>query len=99
MEPMNCTAQVTADRVDVWVGTQRPEEALLDAAKLTGVPQENVYIHNCFIGGGFGRRNQNDDVRQAVAIAKQLDRPVKVVWRSEERRVGKEGRSRWSPYH
>ncbi len=84
MEPMNCTAQVTADRVDVWVGTQRPEEALLDAAKLTGLPQENVYIHNCFIGGGFGRRNQNDDVRQAVAIAKQLDRPVKVVWSREE---------------
>jgi len=84
MEPLNCTAHVTADRVDVWVGTQRPEEALLDAAKLTGVPQENVYIHNCFIGGGFGRRNYNDDVRQAVMIAKQLDRPVKVVWSREE---------------
>src|SRR5713226_4197444 len=84
MEPMNCTAHVTADRVDVWVGTQKPDDALLDAAKLTGVPQENVYIHNCFIGGGFGRRNYNDDVRQAVMIAKQLDRPVKVVWSREE---------------
>src|SRR5260221_2677151 len=29
-----------------------------------------------------------------------LGRPVKLVYyRSEERRVGKEGRSRWSPYH
>ena len=84
MEPMNCTAHVTADRVDVWVGTQKPDDALLDAAKLTGVPQENVYIHNCFIGGGFGRRNYNDNVRQAVMIAKQVDRPVKVVWSREE---------------
>src|SRR5215470_12331406 len=84
MEPMNCTAHVTANRVDVWVGTQRPEEALLDAARISGVPQENVYLHNCFMGGGFGRRNQNDDVRQAVAIAKQLDRPVKVIWSREE---------------
>jgi isoquinoline 1-oxidoreductase subunit beta len=84
MEPLNSTAHVTADRVDVWVGTQRPEEALLDVAKLTGVSQENIYIHNCFIGGGFGRRNYNDDVRQAVAIAKQVDRPVKVVWSREE---------------
>src|SRR6266403_1476763 len=84
MEPMNCTAHVTADRVDVWVGTQKPDDALLDAAKLTGIPQENVYIHNCFIGGGFGRRNYNDNVRQAVMIAKQVDRPVKVVWSREE---------------
>jgi isoquinoline 1-oxidoreductase beta subunit len=84
MEPMNCTAHVTADRVDVWVGTQKPDDALLDAVKLTGVPQENVYIHNCFIGGGFGRRNYNDNVRQAVMIAKQVDHPVKVVWSREE---------------
>src|ERR1035441_9819901 len=26
-------------------------------------------------------------------------RTVSNTWRSEERRVGKEGRSRWSPYH
>src|SRR3989441_3013980 len=26
-------------------------------------------------------------------------RPFRTPWRSEERRVGKEGRSRWSPYH
>ena len=25
--------------------------------------------------------------------------PVDTTYRSEERRVGKEGRSRWSPYH
>src|SRR2546425_3109686 len=84
MEPMNCTAQVTADRVDVWVGTQRPEEALLDAAKLTGVPQENVYIHNCFIGGGFCPRKQNNDLRQAAATAQKIDSVVEDVWSREE---------------
>ena len=26
-------------------------------------------------------------------------RPAEAFWRSEERRVGKECRSRWSPYH
>src|SRR5207245_7233177 len=70
MEPLNCTAHVTADRVDVWVGTQRPEEALLDAARLTSVPQKDVYIHNCFIGGGFGSCNLNADLRQAGMVAK-----------------------------
>ncbi len=85
MEPFNCTAQVTPDRVDIWVGSQNPEDATTDASKITGVPVENIYLHNCFLGGGFGRRGNQDDVRQAVAIAKQLEgRPVKVIWSREE---------------
>src|SRR5258705_11962986 len=32
-------------------------------------------------------------------ISEVLGIPVGTVKRSEERRVGKEGRSRWSPYH
>ena len=85
MEPFNCTAQVTPDRVEIWVGSQEPEGATLDASKITGVPVENIYLHNCFLGGGFGRRGNQDDVRQAVAIAKQLGgRPVKVIWSREE---------------
>ena len=85
MEPFNCTAQVTPDRVEIWVGSQSPEEATIDASKITGVPPENIYLHNCFLGGGFGRRGNQDDVRQAVAIARQLGgRPVKVTWSREE---------------
>jgi isoquinoline 1-oxidoreductase subunit beta len=84
MEPMNCTAHVRADRVDVWVGTQDPEAAVLQTSQLTGVPVENIYLHNCFLGSGFGRRLENDNVRQAVVIAKQVGRPVKVIWSREE---------------
>ena len=85
MEPFNCTAQVTPDRVEIWVGSQEPEGATLDASKITGVPVENIYLHNCFLGGGFGRRGNQDDVRQAVAIAKHVGgRPVKVIWSREE---------------
>src|SRR5439155_18359849 len=32
-------------------------------------------------------------------LCKLLDGDVPQAWRSEERRVGKECRSRWSPYH
>ncbi len=85
MEPMNCTARVQADRVDVWVGTQNPEGSLAVAAEVTGVDPENVYVHNCFLGGGFGRRSRQDDVRQSVTIAKALaGRPVKMIWTREE---------------
>lgn len=84
MEPMNCTAHVTPERVDVWVGTQNPEGAMAAAAEVAGVDPSRVFVHNCFLGGGFGRRSRNDDVRMAVAIARQLDRPVKMVWSREE---------------
>jgi isoquinoline 1-oxidoreductase subunit beta len=85
MEPMNCTAQVTPQRVDVWVSTQNPEAALAAAAETAGMTPENVYVYTCFLGGGFGRRFYNDDVRQAVTVAKALGgRPVKLIWSREE---------------
>lgn len=85
MEPMNCTAQVTPQRVDVWVGTQNPEATLAAAAETSGVAPENVYVHNCFLGGGFGRRLFNHHVQQAVTVAKALGgRPVQLIWTREE---------------
>jgi isoquinoline 1-oxidoreductase subunit beta len=85
MEPMNCTAQVRPERVDVWVSTQNPEAALAAAAETAGMAPENTYVHTCFLGGGFGRRFYNDDVRQAVSVAKALNgRPVKLIWTREE---------------
>src|SRR5206468_7872248 len=88
MEPMNCTAQVTPQRVDIWLGTQNPEGALTAAAEFTGVAPDNIYVHNCFLGGGFGRRFYNDDVKQALAVAKAMaGKPGNLIWtRGEDRR-------------
>jgi isoquinoline 1-oxidoreductase beta subunit len=83
MEPLNCTAHVQPDRVDIWMGTQNPDAALQLAAKAAGTAPENVQIHNCFLGGGFGRRAVNDELVQAVIVAKAVGRPVKLVWTRE----------------
>ncbi|HSB82222.1 MAG TPA: molybdopterin cofactor-binding domain-containing protein, partial [Candidatus Methylomirabilis sp.] len=53
MEPMNCTAHVTADRVEIWVPTQNAEAALATAAEAAGVPPNKVEVHVTFLGGGF----------------------------------------------
>jgi isoquinoline 1-oxidoreductase beta subunit len=84
MEPMNATVHLQADRLDVWVGTQDAEEATKAAAEAAGLKPEQVYVHNGFLGGGFGRRDANDEVDQAIAIAKVVQRPVKLVWTREE---------------
>jgi isoquinoline 1-oxidoreductase beta subunit len=86
MEPMNATAKVTADRVEVWVPTQNAEASLAAATEEAGLPldQGEVYKHD--LGGGFGRRGGTQDyTRQAVAIAKQFPGvPVKMIWTREE---------------
>jgi isoquinoline 1-oxidoreductase beta subunit len=84
MEPLNAIAHVQANRVDVWVGTQNADIALTLAAQASGIAPENVYIHNTFSGGGFGRRLGPDEVAQAVAISKAVGKPVKLVWTREE---------------
>lgn len=85
MEPLNGTALVTADRVDVWHPTQHGHQALFVAAHESGVAPEKVHIHPTFVGGGFGRRVFGDDVRMVVAVAKKFPgRPVKVIWSREE---------------
>ena len=85
LEPMNATALVDGDRVEVWVGTQNGEASLAAAAEVAGVPLSNVKVNKFTLGGGFGRRGQQDYVRLAVAVAKQVPgRPVKVLWSREE---------------
>ena len=84
MEPLNATAHWRPDGIDVWIGTQSPEEAIKIAAKAGGVDPRNVYVHNCFLGGGFGRRSVNDELRQAVQVSKAVGKPVKLVWTREE---------------
>jgi isoquinoline 1-oxidoreductase subunit beta len=84
MEPMNATVNLRADRLDVWVGTQAADDVLDAAARLSGLKPEQVYVHNSFVGGGFGRRDANDEIAQAIAIAKVVNRPVKLVWTREE---------------
>ncbi len=84
MEPMNCTVDLKADGCDIWVGTQVPALAQGAAAKITGLPLEKVRVHNHYIGGGFGRRLEVDNVIQAVEFAKLAKGPIKIVWTREE---------------
>src|SRR5882757_8223648 len=84
MEPMNATVNLQLDRLDVLVGTQDAEAALGAAARASGLKPEQVHIHNAFLGGGFGRRDAHNEIAQAIAIAKVVKRPVKLIWTREE---------------
>jgi isoquinoline 1-oxidoreductase beta subunit len=84
MEPMNCTADVRADRCDLYVGTQVQQVAQRAAAKAAGMKPSQVNVHTTLLGGGFGRRLEVDFVPAAVAASKAVGAPVKLIWTRED---------------
>ncbi len=85
LEPMNCTAKWDNGKIEIWVGSQNGDASLAAAAEVAGVRLDAVMVHKHPLGGGFGRRGQQDYVRQAVMIAKQVPgQPVKLIWSREE---------------
>ena len=84
LEPMNATARVTADRVEVWAPCQSPTWLRQDVARMTGRPERQIAVRPLLMGGGFGRRLKGDYAALAVLVAEQVDAPVQLVWSREE---------------
>jgi isoquinoline 1-oxidoreductase subunit beta len=86
MEPMNCTAKISADKAEAWVPSQNAEASLAALSEASGLPLAKCEVYRSDPGGGFGRRGGTQDyVHQAVAIAKNFpDVPVKLIWSREE---------------
>jgi isoquinoline 1-oxidoreductase beta subunit len=89
MEPGNATVLVTDGRVDIWIGDQSPQETRFSASQITGIPEENVYLHMCHLGGGFGRNGNGPQAEQAIMIANaNRGTPIHLLWTREEDFIG-----------
>lgn len=86
MEPLNATARLTADKCEIWAGTQFQTLDQQLAAKAAGMDPTQVEIHTTFLGGGFGRRANptSDFIVEAVHVAKAVKQPVKVMWTRDD---------------
>jgi isoquinoline 1-oxidoreductase beta subunit len=84
LEPMNTTAHWHDGVMELWVPTQQPDRGLPLIAKVAGIPQEKVVMHQTRVGGGFGRRLVNDYACEAAAIALKVNAPVKLQWTRED---------------
>ncbi len=84
MEPMNCTAHVRQDACEIWAPTQNQTGVQMVAAMITGLPKEKIIVHTTLLGGGFGRRFEQDFLADAVLISKAVGAPVKLIWSREE---------------
>ncbi len=85
LEPQNCTALYSNGRLDIWAPSQTPQVGEAGAAAVTGIGEENTFLHQTRIGGGFGRRLNNDFVIEVAMIARRMEgRPVKLQWTRED---------------
>ena len=84
MEPLNATARYSEGKVDVWTGTQNPLGYRGEVAKALDIDDEDVEVHNFYMGGGFGRRTDAGVAIQAAQLSKAVARPVKLIWSREE---------------
>lgn len=85
LEPQNCTALFKDGKIEIWAPAQQPQPGRELIAKQLGIPLENQTIHITRIGGGFGRRLNNDFMVQAAAIAKAVPGiPIQLVWTRED---------------
>jgi isoquinoline 1-oxidoreductase beta subunit len=85
LEPQNCTARVDGDKIEFWAPTQSPFGVFLAAVKGHGFKPENVKINTTLLGGGFGRRAENDYAVDVGFLAKAMPgTAVKMIWSRED---------------
>ncbi|PTD25146.1 xanthine dehydrogenase family protein molybdopterin-binding subunit [Sphingomonas fennica] len=80
MEPLAATARLIGDRMEVWMPTQAPGLARAAVARALDMSEGQVTIYPMLVGGGFGRKIENDAAVQAAIIAREVRRPVQLTW-------------------
>jgi isoquinoline 1-oxidoreductase beta subunit len=84
MMPPCAVADVRPERADIWTFTQDIARSLNEVADQLGRDTKNVFLHQTYLGGGFGGGYNMDVHRQAAAISAEIGRPVKVIRSREE---------------
>jgi isoquinoline 1-oxidoreductase subunit beta len=80
IEPINCIAEIKEGKCEIWAGLQLPDWAVNTIAKDCNIAHKDIKVNLSLIGGGFGRRLRCDHAIEAIKIAKQIDKPVKLLW-------------------
>ena len=85
MEPLNCTAHMTTEGCEIWMGSQAPNLIVSEIKRVFGFSEEKIKVHLFPSGGGFGRRYYPDMAVEAAFISQQSGNvPVKMIWTRED---------------
>jgi isoquinoline 1-oxidoreductase beta subunit len=84
MEPPMAVAEVSGGKATLWTCTQNPQAVQDTVAEALGIKPEDVTCHVTLLGGGFGRKSKPDYCAEAALLAREVGKPVKVVWTRED---------------
>ncbi|MES2699042.1 MAG: molybdopterin cofactor-binding domain-containing protein [Pseudomonadota bacterium] len=85
LETATVTARLVGDRLELWMASQAPEFARRAAARAIDLSLDQVVLYPMPAGGSFDRRLEHDHAIEAALIARELGKPVQLVWsRAEE---------------
>lgn len=84
MEPVNCFANVTADKAEIYGPTQAPDFIAGTIATRLGLPKESINIKLARMGGGFGLRAYCHHMVEAAVISQKMNAPIKMIYTRED---------------
>ncbi len=87
LETASATARYADGRLELWIASQAPELARKAAARAIGIATDNVVLYPMPAGGSFDRRLSHEHAIEIALIAKELGRPVQLVWPRREELV------------
>ena len=79
-ETSTATARFVDGKLELWIASQAPERARIAAARAIGIDVEDVVLFPMPAGGSFDRRYEHDHAIEVALIAREIARPVQLVW-------------------
>ncbi|MFZ9395018.1 MAG: molybdopterin cofactor-binding domain-containing protein [Erythrobacter sp.] len=80
LETSSATARFADGRLELWIASQAPEQARIAAARALEIAVEDVVLYPMPAGGSFDRRYEHDHAIEVALIAREIGRPVQLVW-------------------
>ena len=84
LEPRAAVAEWANEKLTVWTGTQRPFGVQEELAQTFRLDKKNVRVIMPDTGSGYGGKHSGETAIEAARLAKEANKPVKVVWTREE---------------
>ena len=84
MEPISCGIELKGNKATVYAPTQSQTILRARVAKALGIPVNKVEVITTYLGGGFGRKSNNEVIEKVAKVAKRLGRSVRFFYTREE---------------